>query len=98
MDKQRKMRQGTFLEDFGLYKEIFYALGLNWGEIGNKVTRGNALFINDGQGGFSDVAPQTNASLFGWYWGSTIFDYDNDGFQDIYATNGWITAKSKDDL
>jgi hypothetical protein len=92
------VRQGTFLEDFGLYSEMFAILGLDWGEIGNKVTRGNALFINNGQGGFSDVAPQTGTNPFGWYWGSTIFDYDNDGFQDIYATNGWITAKTKDDL
>jgi len=27
-----------------------------------------------------------------------MFDYDNDGYQDIYASNGWITSKSSQDL
>jgi hypothetical protein len=27
-----------------------------------------------------------------------MFDYDNDGRQDIYAVNGWITSKSTEDL
>ena len=34
----------------------------------------------------------------GWYWGSLLLDYDNDGWQDIYAVNGWITAASEKDL
>jgi len=30
--------------------------------------------------------------------GVALFDYDNDGYQDIYASNGWITSKSTQDL
>ena len=30
--------------------------------------------------------------------GTVVFDYDNDGLQDIYAVNGWITGKQDDDL
>ena len=92
------IKQGTIVEDFGLYSEMFSVLGLNWADIGNKVTRGNALFINDGEGYFTDISQQAGADPFGWYWGSTFLDYDNDGHQDIYAANGWITAKSHDDL
>jgi hypothetical protein len=92
------VRQGTIMEDFGLYREMFAVLGLNWAGIGDKVTRGNSLFINDGEGSFTDISQEAGTNPFGWYWASTIFDYDNDGHQDIYAANGWITAKSKDDL
>ncbi|MBU08336.1 MAG: hypothetical protein CME13_10240 [Gemmatimonadetes bacterium] len=92
------VRQGTITEDFGLYSEMFAVLGLNWASIGDKVTRGNSLFINDGEGGFTDISQEAGTNPFGWYWASTVFDYDNDGYQDIYAANGWITAKSQDDL
>jgi hypothetical protein len=90
-------RQGTMLEDFGTYKEIYQNAGDDWMDYGDKVVKGNALYLNDG-GKFADVSEATNANPFGWYWSSTMFDYDNDGRQDIYAVNGWITAKSTADL
>ena len=90
--------QGTILEDFPLYKEIFTLVGANWQAYGDYMVKGNSLLLNDGQGRFTDVAEVSGANPFGWYWGSLMFDYDNDGLQDIYAGNGWITSKSKDDL
>ena len=90
--------QGTILEDFPLYKEIFTLVGANWQAYGDYMVKGNSLFINDGHGQFTDVSEISGTNPFGWYWGSLMFDYDNDGRQDIYAGNGWITAKSKDDL
>jgi hypothetical protein len=54
--------------------------------------------LNDGKGRFTDVSEATNTNPYGWFWGSTMFDYDNDGYQDIYASNGWITSKSTQDL
>ena len=47
---------------------------------------------------FTDVSEASRVNPFGWFWSSTMFDYDNDGRQDIYAVNGWITGKKKDDL
>jgi enediyne biosynthesis protein E4 len=91
-------RQGTFLEDFGTYAEIYRNAGDDWTNYGDKVVKGNALYLNDGAGKFADVSEAAGANPFGWYWSSTMFDYDNDGRQDIYAVNGWITGKSKDDL
>ncbi len=91
-------RQGTILEDFGTYKEVFRNAGDDWTSYGDKVVKGNALYLNDGRGKFADVSEAANANPFGWYWSSTMFDYDNDGRQDIYAVNGWITAKSTQDL
>jgi hypothetical protein len=90
--------QGTILEDFPLYKEILTLAGSSWNSFGDRMVKGNSLLINDGQGHFTDLSEATHTNPFGWYWSSAIFDFDNDGRQDLYAVNGWISAKSKDDL
>ncbi len=92
------IKQGTAYEDFGVYREIYQNIGLDWSNLGSRVVKGNALLINDGQGNFREVAEQARANPFGWYWSSVIFDYDSDGRQDIYSVNGWITGKKTDDL
>jgi len=93
------VRQGTIYEDFPVYKEIYQTVGgTDWSLYGDKTVKGNALYLNDGHGGFKDVSEDARANPFGWYWSSTMFDYDNDGRQDIYAVNGWISGKKKDDL
>ncbi len=62
------------------------------------MVKGNTLLLNDGSGKFTDVAETAGVNPFGWYWASAFFDYDNDGLQDIYAANGWISGKTTDDL
>lgn len=91
-------RQGTIYEDFGSYREVYEYAGSNWKDYGDRVVKGNSLLLNDGTGHFTDVAEDAGANPFGWYWGATFLDYDNDGRQDLYAANGWITADSHDDL
>ena len=92
------IRQGTIFEDFSTYWEIYRLVGMDWKAYGDKVVKGNTLLLNDGRGHFTDVSEKSRVNPFGWYWSSTMFDYDNDGRQDIYAVNGWITGKKKDDL
>lgn len=92
------VKQGTVYEDFSVYREIYQNIGLDWSNLGGRVVKGNALLLNDGQGNFKEVGEQARANPFGWYWSSAVFDYDNDGRQDIYSVNGWITGKKKDDL
>jgi hypothetical protein len=92
------VRQRTIVEDFPVYKEIYEHVGADWSTYGDRTVKGNALYLNDGKGSFTDVSEATNTNPFGWFWGSTMFDYDNDGYQDIYASNGWITSKSTQDL
>jgi len=92
------VRQGTIFEDLPVYREIYDHVGADWNSYGDTTVKGNALYLNDGKGKFKDVSEEANANPYGWYWSSTMFDYDNDGDQDIYAANGWITAKSTDDL
>ncbi len=48
----------------------------------------NVLQLNRGNGKFSDVSYQAGVSKTDWSWGVLMMDADNDGFQDIYVTNG----------
>ena len=47
---------------------------------------GNALYRNDGDAGFTDVAPAAGASGRGWGMGAASADYDNDGDADLFVT------------
>lgn len=92
------IKQGTIGEDYPIYKEIFGYAGADWQHYGDGMVKGNSLMLNNGQGKFTDVAETARANPFGWYWASTFFDYDNDGNQDVYAANGWISGRTYDDL
>ncbi|MEM8930403.1 MAG: VCBS repeat-containing protein [Acidobacteriota bacterium] len=92
------VRQGTIVEDYPLYREIFGYAGADWRDYGDGMVKGNSLLLNDGEGRFEDVAESSRTNPFGWYWASAFFDYDNDGRQDIYAANGWISGRTYDDL
>jgi FG-GAP-like repeat len=60
--------------------------------------RGNSLFINRGDGTFSDQAIESGTSMGRWAWGSLFVDINNDGWRDLYVTNGFITADNNNDL
>jgi hypothetical protein len=92
------IREKTLSQDIGLYRELYSLVGSEWQTFGDRTVRGNSLLLNNGKGQFRDVAQETGSNPFGWYWGSAMFDYDNDGRQDIYAVNGWISGRNKDDL
>jgi len=53
---------------------------------------GNFLWHNNGNLTFSDVSRETGTYDTGWGWGAKFLDYDNDGWLDIYAVNGWVSA------
>jgi len=53
---------------------------------------GNFLWQNNGDGTFSDIARETGTHNTGWGWAGKFFDYDNDGWQDLYVVNGWVSA------
>ncbi len=92
------IKQGAMREDKPLFDEILHLLDGNWASLGDRVIRGNSMFLNEGDGTFSDPSEEYRVNPHGWYWGSVVFDYDNDGLQDIYAVNGWITGKDPADL
>ena len=47
---------------------------------------GHALFRNDGLTGFVDVGEAFGVAGLGWGMGAPSADFDNDGDQDLYAT------------
>ncbi|HEY3132580.1 MAG TPA: CRTAC1 family protein [Acidobacteriota bacterium] len=53
---------------------------------------GNFLWRNNGNLTFSDVSRETGTYDTGWGWAAKFFDYDNDGWLDIYVMNGWVSA------
>ena len=57
--------------------------------------QGNNLYINDGSGRFEDRSTGSGlgaGSLAYTGWGTTWFDFDNDGWLDLLSVNGTITA------
>ena len=53
----------------------------------------NVLYHNDGRGSFTDVsfnAKVAQASLPYVGWGTKFFDYDNDGWVDLFVANGHV--------
>ena len=56
---------------------------------------GNNLYVNDGSGRFQDRSTPSGlgaGSMAYTGWGTAWFDYDNDGWLDVLAVNGTITA------
>ena len=58
----------------------------------------NVLYRNDGRGSFSDTsyAAKVAAMSFPYVgWGTKFFDYDNDGWADIFVANGHVYPQIK---
>ena len=62
-----------------------------------KLAAGNNLFENTGNGKFRDVTAEVGGFSGGWAWGGGFIDFDNDGWEDIYTPNGFISGKSMKD-
>ncbi|MEA2559199.1 MAG: hypothetical protein QOH06_703 [Acidobacteriota bacterium] len=83
-------RQGVWRSDMPLYFEIFRQSGFEFVDVFQQMASGNTLLRNRGDGKFDDVTWETHTNPIGWFWGSAFADFDNDGWQDIYTTDGWV--------
>jgi hypothetical protein len=48
----------------------------------------NCLQLNNGNETFSEIAFYSGIAATDWSWGALIFDMDNDGWKDIFVSNG----------
>ncbi|MCG8310172.1 MAG: VCBS repeat-containing protein [Cytophagales bacterium] len=58
----------------------------------------NTLQRNNGNGTFSELARLAGVDRTGWSWGPLFADFDNDGWKDIFITNGVIRNNLHSDL
>ncbi len=52
----------------------------------------NTLHFNNGNDTFSETAHLSGIAATEWSWSPIVGDYDNDGFKDLYITNGILGA------
>ena len=63
-----------------------------------RMARGNSLFAG-GASGFSEVPQAAGASMGRWAWSSGFVDLNNDSWEDLVITNGYLTGwEDKKDL
>lgn len=50
----------------------------------------NMLQMNNGDGTFSEMGQVAGISNTDWSWSALFADYDNDGYKDLFVTNGYL--------
>ena len=81
-------------EDHLRYKQLMNAMRkdrlntLKQYGYGNQTTR-NVLQLNNGNNTYSEIGQLAGISATDWSWGALIADFDNDGWKDIYISNGY---------
>jgi len=59
------------------------------------LANGNALYLNDGRGRFSDHGVSAGVAMGRWTWGTLPVDLNCDGREDLLVGNGSITGHAK---
>jgi tetratricopeptide (TPR) repeat protein len=60
--------------------------------------RGNSLYRNLGDGRFQNITDQAGVEMGRWSWCSDFWDFDHDGYPDLYVANGYISGPDRSDL
>lgn len=58
----------------------------------------NTLQLNNGNETFSDIAPLAGVSSTDWSWSPLFVDLDNDGYKDLFISNGMRKNTSNQDF
>jgi enediyne biosynthesis protein E4 len=58
----------------------------------------NMLHLNNGMGKFSEIGQLSGISNTDWSWSALFADYDNDGLQDLFVSNGYKRDYTNNDF
>ena len=67
-------------------------------ELFQRHARGNALYRNRGDGTFQNLGRQAGVEMGRWSWSSDFWDFDHDGYSDLYVANGYLSGLDRSDL
>jgi len=62
-----------------------------------KHSMGNSLFRNHGEK-LEDASARSGTAMGRWSWMSDSWDFNHDGYPDLYVSNGMISGTSREDL
>ena len=63
-----------------------------------RMARGNSLFHQKADGTFRDVSEDSGVTMGRWAWSSGFVDLNNDGWQDLVVSNGYLSSPRTEDL
>jgi tetratricopeptide (TPR) repeat protein len=62
-----------------------------------KHAQGNSMFRNHGET-FEDATRAAGTGMGRWAWSSDAWDFDHDGYPDLYIANGMVSGPLREDL
>ncbi|MCS6905435.1 MAG: VCBS repeat-containing protein [Bacteroidia bacterium] len=67
--------------------EHYYEYTYGGGKLVSQFVK-NSLYLNTGKENFPDIAYLAGVAHTDWSWSALFADFDNDGYKDLYVTNG----------
>jgi hypothetical protein len=64
----------------------------------SRFSKGNSLYENEMGASYKDVSLQSGVAMGRWAWSSLFADVNNDGWEDLLVSNGYITTEDSGDL